>query len=333
MPPTPLIFSPGGGESSHNSRENAPLLPHPSPPLAAPSPLVPAPENNAGRVRLNAIRNSITWSNNTNSPRSLVFLTTTLLPQVVAALAVLAQFPAENCTESDTVFSLRMWVQVDALLKCAQLVLMWSPLAVLYVVRAENETILSFLQFKRLFGLVLEVSALVWVVQGSNFFFRNDNSACVHNAPHVLQLGQAMFLISMLFLSFPILICLVFLPVLCCCFPCFVRFLLALRIVNPNSSTIQGASQEVLDDLPQKRYDQSLFQDCDNATCAICLQNYADGDMFRELPCDRRHHFHVACVDDWLKLNATCPVCRKSVLQPDLQQQQQEQLRAGDDMV
>lgn len=106
----------------------------------------------------------------------------------------------------------------------------------------------------------------------------------------------------------------IFLPVLCCCFPCFVRFLLAMRIVNPNAAQIQGVSQEVLDELPQKRFDGNLFADSENATCAICLQSYLEGDAFRELPCDPRHHFHVQCVDDWLKLNATCPVCRKPLV-------------------
>lgn len=66
---------------------------------------------------------------------------------------------------------------MDALLKFLQIVLMWSPLIVLYVLRAQNDTIVSFLHFKRLASLMLEVSALVWVVQGSNFFFRNDHDS------------------------------------------------------------------------------------------------------------------------------------------------------------
>ncbi|KAL9661068.1 hypothetical protein QQ045_025887 [Rhodiola kirilowii] len=44
--------------------------------------------------------------------------------------------------------------------------------------------------------------------------------------------------------------------------------------------------------------------------CSICLCQYKDQDMLRTIP-NCNHYFHSNCVDEWLKLNATCPVCRK----------------------
>ncbi|GJU37470.1 RING-H2 finger protein ATL67-like protein [Tanacetum coccineum] len=35
--------------------------------------------------------------------------------------------------------------------------------------------------------------------------------------------------------------------------------------------------------------------------------------MMRMLP-ECKHCFHLSCVDAWLKLNASCPVCRSSPL-------------------
>lgn len=47
---------------------------------------------------------------------------------------------------------------------------------------------------------------------------------------------------------------------------------------------------------------------------AICLSNYAVGEEVRQLPCQGAHHFHRQCCDDWLKIHATCPCCRESLL-------------------
>ncbi|KAF7726492.1 hypothetical protein EC973_008727 [Apophysomyces ossiformis] len=42
----------------------------------------------------------------------------------------------------------------------------------------------------------------------------------------------------------------------------------------------------------------------DDATCSICLCEYAHGEL-----CD--HHFHRDCVHEWLALNRKCPLCKR----------------------
>ncbi|XP_010534380.1 PREDICTED: putative RING-H2 finger protein ATL71 [Tarenaya hassleriana] len=46
-------------------------------------------------------------------------------------------------------------------------------------------------------------------------------------------------------------------------------------------------------------------------SCSICLADYKSKDMIRVLP-DCHHLFHDKCVDPWLLLNPTCPICRSS---------------------
>ncbi|KAF8748860.1 hypothetical protein HU200_012787 [Digitaria exilis] len=47
--------------------------------------------------------------------------------------------------------------------------------------------------------------------------------------------------------------------------------------------------------------------------CAVCIVELRDGDSARRLPrCG--HRFHADCVGAWLRLHATCPVCRAGVV-------------------
>ncbi|XP_047963922.1 RING-H2 finger protein ATL70-like [Salvia hispanica] len=49
------------------------------------------------------------------------------------------------------------------------------------------------------------------------------------------------------------------------------------------------------------------------ACCSICLADYKPSDMLRALP-DCGHYFHLRCVNPWLRLHPTCPLCRTSPL-------------------
>ena len=46
--------------------------------------------------------------------------------------------------------------------------------------------------------------------------------------------------------------------------------------------------------------------------CTICMEDFAAGDALRCLPC--LHSYHLACIDRWLKLSQTCPVCKHNVM-------------------
>ena len=55
----------------------------------------------------------------------------------------------------------------------------------------------------------------------------------------------------------------------------------------------------------------------DDAECSICCIEYEQGDEICLLPACM-HAFHPACIQSWLRSNATCPVCMRDVLE-DLQ--------------
>ncbi|TKR81073.1 hypothetical protein L596_015011 [Steinernema carpocapsae] len=67
-------------------------------------------------------------------------------------------------------------------------------------------------------------------------------------------------------------------------------------------------SRSNLKKLPIKKYKKGD----DPETCAICLEDFVEGEKLRVLPC--RHVYHCKCIDPWLtKTRKVCPVCKRKV--------------------
>ncbi|CAN4109438.1 unnamed protein product [Withania somnifera] len=78
---------------------------------------------------------------------------------------------------------------------------------------------------------------------------------------------------------------------------------------------IIGLDEATLLSYPKLLYSEAKVNHKDSTAscCSICLADYKNKDMLRLLP-DCEHLFHLKCVDPWLKLNSSCPVCRTSPL-------------------
>ncbi|KAJ1690126.1 hypothetical protein LUZ63_014281 [Rhynchospora breviuscula] len=80
-----------------------------------------------------------------------------------------------------------------------------------------------------------------------------------------------------------------------------------------------GLDDSAIKSLPTSLFSKSKAKHlaCTNRDCAVCLLEFEDNDYLRTLPfCS--HAFHVECIDVWLRSHATCPLCRASVIRPDL---------------
>ncbi|KAL7163482.1 hypothetical protein ACSBR2_039568 [Camellia fascicularis] len=118
---------------------------------------------------------------------------------------------------------------------------------------------------------------------------------------------------------------------LCCCLPCIIAILYAV-------AGQEGASDAELSILPKYRFQTYSNEEKtgigagrmvpvetsseylanerillpEDAECCICLNPYEDGAELHALPCN--HHFHSSCIVRWLKMNATCPLCKYNIL-------------------
>lgn len=90
------------------------------------------------------------------------------------------------------------------------------------------------------------------------------------------------------------------------------------------ADTNRGNSRAKLEACPKTIYSGKLLEDFRPpgseeqrekimCSCTICLDDYQESvDVLRLLP-ECGHMFHGACIDQWLALSPTCPICRQSL--------------------
>uniref|UniRef100_A0A1I7VBI5 RING-type domain-containing protein n=1 Tax=Loa loa TaxID=7209 RepID=A0A1I7VBI5_LOALO len=70
----------------------------------------------------------------------------------------------------------------------------------------------------------------------------------------------------------------------------------------------KGMTKNEIDQLKSFRVtDPALLME---KVCVICQCDFEKRDLVRMLPC--AHHFHLKCIDKWLRGNRTCPICRQN---------------------
>ncbi|PIA49566.1 hypothetical protein AQUCO_01300393v1 [Aquilegia coerulea] len=153
------------------------------------------------------------------------------------------------------------------------------------------------------------------------------------DAPQLYWLCIVFLAFDVFFVVFCVALACVIGIAVCCFLPCIIAILYAV-------AEQEGASKEDIDQLPKYKFRKigdfekvngevqgpfgGIMTECDtdspiehvlqqeNAECCICLSAYDDGAELRELPCG--HHFHCACIDKWLYINATCPLCKYNII-------------------
>jgi hypothetical protein len=175
----------------------------------------------------------------------------------------------------------------------------------------------------------VDVLSAVWFVLGNYWLFASTE--CTRTAPmrfymslYYIIIGYAMIMLPV-FMICSILLCM---PFVWICLRTLQNVLgvqieprMQNAIINP-FSRVRGLASAQINRIPAFEFGgdkHSATSDYANLTltgedaiCSICLIEYTAGERLKSLP-GCQHHFHADCVDQWLLINKTCPLCVRDV--------------------
>ncbi|KAM7277677.1 hypothetical protein ACFE04_004811 [Oxalis oulophora] len=70
----------------------------------------------------------------------------------------------------------------------------------------------------------------------------------------------------------------------------------------PPPASASPASQATIESIPKTPIAETGME------CTICLEVFDIGEEAREMTC--KHRFHSGCIEKWLLIHASCPICR-----------------------
>ncbi|XP_052174074.1 E3 ubiquitin-protein ligase At1g12760-like [Diospyros lotus] len=188
---------------------------------------------------------------------------------------------------------------------------------------------------KRLESMNAVISSIWWVF--GFYWIVMGGQALLQDSPRLYWLAVVFLAFDVFFVMFCIVIASVVFFALFCCLPVVAAVAYAMTIT-------EGASEDDIRTLPKYKYRQAnplmssgnnrkqepveliiesgscnsmpeLALHPDDSECCICLHQYVEGSELCTLPC--KHHFHCACISKWLRINATCPLCKLDILRGD----------------
>jgi len=106
----------------------------------------------------------------------------------------------------------------------------------------------------------------------------------------------------------------------------------ALRLVVGRQEEVQAGLSEAqiqsiekwqLSRMEELKMIVTWSEDCEASdefqpVCAICIEQIKVDEWYKQLP-ECEHYFHADCIDVWLRLRDSCPLCRQTVEIPDLE--------------
>jgi hypothetical protein len=80
-----------------------------------------------------------------------------------------------------------------------------------------------------------------------------------------------------------------------------------------NAAAASDAVAALLINARTSTLDKNAVAALGDAECAVCRDAFEEGDRATRMPCSARHVFHAKCVEEWLKRDDSCPMCRAAL--------------------
>jgi hypothetical protein len=215
--------------------------------------------------------------------------------------------PIAKDTDCDQPLSLYIQVQMG-LLTLVLFLRIWTTINDYRGINLNPLQLSICMRFQTRIGLffqrVMNMLWCVWFLIGAVWTFKSHT--CSLTSPSLYIFSITIVIINLSIIGICIL----------CCFCGFIClgfcYLLNPSSFRPEDET-RGATKKVIEKLETKIFTKGLVEEND-AKCAICLNNYEEGEELRYLPCKpKNHHYHQKCIDEWLVLNKTCPFCKRAI--------------------
>ncbi|KNA26007.1 hypothetical protein SOVF_000540 [Spinacia oleracea] len=173
---------------------------------------------------------------------------------------------------------------------------------------------------KRLESVNTVASSFWWVF--GFYWIVSGGQTLLQDSPRLYWLSVVFLALDVFFMIFCVgMACIICMALFCCIPIVAIAYAMTIR---------EGASEDEIKQLPKYRFHESyasglsaslelvnmnvadkLALQLEDSECCICLSRYVEGVELCTLPCN--HNFHHGCISRWLRINATCPLCKFNI--------------------
>lgn len=221
---------------------------------------------------------------------------------LVIMISVMYGLSGPICQEAP----LKMWVDIEITYYVASLLFVWAYYQ--YLKRMNRES-WKWMVANCLMNLI----HCGWLIYGNIMYFK-FNEVCYNELKNTDSRNLTWIMLAQIIIGYiPLIKCCSLSTLVICFAPTFLR---AIRRAQRPDADWVPTGRDIMKNIYKEKF--SSQDHPEGLECAICMEEYQPDDEITPLPCDTRHFFHTKCIEDWLKHNNSCPLCKKPVTLNDL---------------